>query len=151
MNDIMNRTLTLERTINAPRKLVWEAWTQAGHIASWWGPKGMETRVVELDFVAGGKWKYVMTAPNGSEFPTEGIFSEIIEFERIITTGEFGQLTSGVILDIRFQDAGENTKLTFSVIHPTQEYCKAQEEMGAMKGWGSTLDGLANYLASLAS
>ena len=46
MNDLNNRTLTIERTFNAPLKVVWEAWSQPEHIAQWWGPKGMETKAV---------------------------------------------------------------------------------------------------------
>ena len=52
-----NRTLTLERTFKAPIKLVWEAWTQPEHIAQWWGPKGMETNVIEHNFSVGGQWE----------------------------------------------------------------------------------------------
>lgn len=147
-NDVANRTVTMERTFNAPRKLVWEAWTQADHIANWWGPKGMNTRVETLDFEVGGAWKYIMVMPDGNEFVTEGVFSEIVEYEKIVTSGEFGPVTTGVTLIIEFADAGAQTKFTFSVEHPTEEYRKQQEEMGINSGWGSTFDRLAEYLAS---
>ena len=54
MNDLNNRTLTIEKTFNAPLKLVWEAWSQPEHIAQWWGPKGMETKVIVHEFKVGG-------------------------------------------------------------------------------------------------
>lgn len=153
MNDNSNQdklVVTMTRTFKAPRKLVWETWTKAEHIAAWWGPKGMETRVDELDFRPGGNWKYVMVGPNGSEFVTHGTFSEIVEFEKIVTTGEFAQVTQGVVLTIELEEVGEETQMTFSVWHPTEEYKQQQQDMGFEKGWGSTFDGLANYLSTLA-
>lgn len=147
--DNQDRVLTLERTFDAPKQLVWEAWTQAEHIAAWWGPTGMETEVEELDFRPGGRWKYLMKAPNGSAFPTEGVFTEIIEYEKIVCTGEFGMVTNGVILDIRFAAIGAQTKMTFAVIHPTAEYRKQQEDMGFEKGWGSTFARLAAHLTAV--
>ena len=55
--DIANRTLTIERIFDAPRQMVWDAWTKAEHIAKWWGPKGVETKVEEHNFQEGGSWK----------------------------------------------------------------------------------------------
>jgi uncharacterized protein YndB with AHSA1/START domain len=63
-NDLSNRTLTIERTFNAPIQLVWDAWTQAGKISLWWGPKGMQTKVIPHDFKVGGIWTYSMEMPN---------------------------------------------------------------------------------------
>ena len=74
MNNINERngnTVTMKRTLNAPIKLVWEAWSKAEHIANWWGPKGMEVKVIEHDFKVGGKWKYSMLMGEGKEFISE--------------------------------------------------------------------------------
>jgi len=88
-NETNNRTLSLKRTFNAPLKLVWEAWTQPEHIALWWGPKGMDTKVIEHDFRVGGRWKYTMEMPDGNEFISDGVFSEIIELEKIFSSANF--------------------------------------------------------------
>lgn len=146
---IESRTLTLEKMLNAPRELVWEAWTQPEHISNWWGPDGMETEVLEMDFRTGGRWKYIMTAPNGMKHPAEGIFSEIIQHERIETSADFSVVTHGVILIILFEEVGPQTRLTLKVIHPTKEYRDKQEKMGVMSGWGSTFDRLYRYLDTL--
>jgi uncharacterized protein YndB with AHSA1/START domain len=138
----------MERTFNAPRSLVWEAWTKAEHIASWWGPQGMKTKVIELDFRAGGNWRYLMTAPNGFEFPTFGKFTEIVEQEKIVCTADFAEVTVGVVMSIEFLDLGEKTKMVFKVIHNTAEYARQQREMGSDKGWGSTFDRLSVFLES---
>lgn len=81
-NDLNNRTLTIEKTFNAPIQLVWDAQTQAGQITLWRGPKGMQTIVIQHDFKVGGTWKYSMEMPNGNEFITEGVYSEIVEPEK---------------------------------------------------------------------
>ena len=149
VNEIEKRTLTIKRTLNAPRKLVWEAWTQPEHIALWWGPKGMDTKVVEHDFRVGGNWKYTMEMPDGSEFISDGIFSEIIELEKIFSSANFKPMTEGVEIQALFEENGDKTNFTFNVVHPTEEYCRQQESMGFMNGWGSVFDGLETFLSTL--
>lgn len=143
------RTLTMNRTLKAPIQLVWDAWTQPGHIAAWWGPKGMETRILKHDFRVGGDWKYAMTMPNGQDFISEGTYSEIVELEKIVTSADFRPMTEGVILSASFKPAGDMTEFTFAVIHATEEYKEQQEKMGFEKGWGSTFDRLEDLLLSV--
>lgn len=145
-NALENRTLTLTRTFNAPIKLVWEAWTKPEHIAHWWGPKGMEVKIIEHNFEVGGQWRYSMTMPNGAEFITEGVYSLIEELKRIHSSADFKPMTEGVELQSLFEEAGDKTNFTFHVIHESEEYCKQQEEMGFYKGWGSVFDNLQDYL-----
>lgn len=146
MSDIKNRTLTIEKTFNAPIELVWQAWTQPEHIAKWWGPQGMEVNIVEHNFSIGGKWKYVMLMPDGNKFVTEGSYSEIIEKEKIVTTADFKPMTEGVELHILLKKDGDKTHFTFNVVHPTEEYCRQQEKMGFYNGWGATFDRLQAVL-----
>ncbi len=148
-NELKNRTLTLKRTLRAPLKLVWEAWTQPEHIALWWGPKGMDTKVVEHDFRVGGKWKYTMEMPDGNEFISEGEYLVIVKLEKIFSSANFKPMTEGVEIQALFEENGDKTDFTFNVVHPTVEYCKQQEEMGFMNGWGSVFDGLETYLNTL--
>lgn len=148
-NEIDNRTLTLERVFNAPIQLVWDAWTQPEHIAQWWGPKGMQTKVIEHDFKVGGKWKYVMDMPGKGEFITEGEYVEITEPVKIVTTADFKPMTEGVELHVLLEEKGDKTKFTFKVVHPTEEYCKQQEQMGFYNGWGSTFDRLGEFVNAL--
>lgn len=147
MSDLKDRTLTIERTFDAPIQLVWEAWTQADHIARWWGAKGMTVEVLEHNFEVGGHWKYRMPMPNGQAFITEGTYKEIIELEKIVTSADFKPMTEGVELQVILEAVDKNTtRFTFNVIHPTAAYCKQQEEMGFYNGWGSTFDRLADLL-----
>jgi uncharacterized protein YndB with AHSA1/START domain len=145
-NEAQNRTLTITRTFNAPIKLVWEAWTQAEHIAQWWGPKGMKTKVIEHNFQVGGKWKFAMQTPDGKEFITEGIYSEIVEYQKIISSADFKPMTEGVEIQALFEVNGDQTNFTFNCVHPTEEYCKQQEAMGFYNGWGSVFTRLDEFL-----
>ena len=120
--------------------------TQAEQIALWWGPKGMQTKVIQHDFKVGGHWKYVMKMPDGNEFITEGVYSEIVELEKIISTEDFKPMTEGVEIQALFESKEDKTNFTFNVVHPTAEYCKQQEKMGFYNGWGSTFDRLNDYL-----
>ena len=148
-NEIEKRTLTIKRTFKACRKLVWEAWTQPEHIANWWGPPGMKTKVRKHDFKVGGEWEYTMTMPDGNEFISEGKYVKIKVLDAIESSANFKPMTEGVTIVAIFIDANENTDFVFKVIHPTEEYCKQQEEMGFMNGWGSVFDGLEKYISEL--
>lgn len=145
-DNIANRTLTLQRTFDAPIDLVWEAWTQPEHIAHWWGPKGMKVEVVEHNFEVGGAWKYSMTMPDGKEFITEGVYSVIVEKEKIHSLADFKPMTEGVEIQAHFRANGDKTEFTFNVVHETEAYCRQQEEMGFYNGWGSVFNNLEEHL-----
>ena len=143
-----NRTLTIERTFNASIDLVWTAWTSAEHITQWWGPKGMETKVVAHEFTVGGRWKYIMQMPDGSDFIAEGQYLEIEAPNKLVTTANFKPMTEGVTLEVLLRADGDKTHFVFNVVHPSEEYCKQQEAMGFYNGWGSTFDRLEELLLS---
>lgn len=147
-NELSKRTLSIKKTFDVPIELVWEAWTQPEHISQWWGPKGMPVTIVEHSFKVGGKWKYVMPMPNGSEFISEGEYVEIVKYKKIVTSANFRPMTEGVEIRALFEKNGDKTNFIFSVIHPTEEYKIQQEKMGFYNGWGSTLDRLATVLAA---
>ncbi len=139
-NDATNRTLTLKKVIDAPVNLVWEAWTNSDHVMQWWAPPGMKINMVTHDFKVGGKWKYSMPMPDGNLFISEGTYLEIEMHKKIVTSADFKPMTEGVELHVLFEAVGDKTNFTFSVIHATEEYCKAQEKMGFYNGWGSAFN-----------
>ncbi|MBE16735.1 MAG: activator of HSP90 ATPase [Cytophagaceae bacterium] len=149
MSELSNRTLTIEKTFNAPVKLVWDAWTKSEHLLKWWAPNGMDLKLIKHDFKVGGQWKYAMPLPDGNVFISEGTYKEIVEYEKIITTADFKPMTQNVELQTYFKADGKKTKFTFNVIHATAEYCKKQEEMGFYNGWGSAFNRLENVIQNL--
>lgn len=156
-----DKEIIITREFSAPRQLVWDVWTKPEHVAKWFGPKGFTTRVDELNFTVGGRSAYVMIGPDGTEYPSHGIFKEIVPIEKIVTTDEFGdgfeEIESMKNVDLPeiltqtylFDDLGERTKLTIIVDHPTVEDRKKHEAMGVIEGWNSSLDKIEEYIAEL--
>ncbi len=144
-----NRTVTIQRTFDAQLELVWEAWTQPEHIASWWSPRGIITKIITHDFTPGGKWKFLMPMPDGNEFIAEGVYLEIVKFQKIISRADFRPMTEGVEIQALFKANGDKTDFTFNVVHPTEEYKIQQEKMGILNGWGSVFDRLDELLKTI--
>lgn len=147
MSNSENKTVRIKKTLNAPIKLVWEAWTKDEHITQWWGPKGMNTKVIEHDFRVGGIWKYSMEMPDGNEFISDGVYTEIIEYQKIVSIANFKPMTEGVEIQAIFEEDGDQTLFTFNIIHPTEEYKIQQEKMGILNGWGSVFDRLEKFVS----
>ncbi len=141
-----NCTITIKRTFDAPIEVVWEAWTQPEHISHWWAPRGMKTEVLEHDFRVGGSWRFSMLTEKGKEFISEGVYKEIVEFEKIISSADFKPMTEGVEIQALFEPDGDKTNFTFNIVHPTEAYKIQQEKMGVQNGWGSVFDGLGDYI-----
>ncbi len=155
------KEIVITREFAAPRQLVWDVWTQPKHIEKWFGPKGFDTRVEKLDFKVGGSSVYVMIGPDGTEYPSNGVFKEIVPIEKIVTTDEFGEgvekiealknvdLPQGMVSTFLFDDLGARTKLTIITAHPTVEDREKHEAMGVVDGWNSSLDKLGEHLAEM--
>ena len=153
--------IVITREFAAPRQLVWDAWTKPQHIEKWFGPKGFTTRVDSFDFNVGGRSTYVMIGPDGTEYPSTGVFKEIVPIEKIVTTDEWGEgienvealkdvdLPQGMIITQLFDDLGERTKVTLVTSHPTIEDKKKHEDMGVVAGWNSSFDKLDELLEEL--
>ena len=82
--DAPDRELVTTRVLNAPRERVFSAFSDAGHLAQWWGPEGFRNTFHELDLRAGGAWRYTMHGPNGADYPNESVFVEVVKPERIV-------------------------------------------------------------------
>jgi len=73
----------MSRVFEAPRELVWEAWTNPKHVVHWWGPKGFTTTIETMDLRPGGVWTQVMHGPDGAHYPNKCRFTEVSKPERI--------------------------------------------------------------------
>jgi uncharacterized protein YndB with AHSA1/START domain len=153
----MNDTaIQLNQEFSAPLQDVWNAWTQAEQIAKWWGPEGFATKVVEHNFKPQGTWRYVMTdEQSGTEYPAEGVFVEITEREKIVTTDKFDDadlaanpnLPKGIVLTVEFAAVSDDTtNITITIQHPSAEEKAKHEAMGVVAGWQSSFDSLNSYL-----
>jgi uncharacterized protein YndB with AHSA1/START domain len=132
------------RTFDAPRRLVFEAWTKAEHVARWFTPRPLTTSQCEVDFRPGGVFRVVMRMPGGLEHPFEGRFGEIVAPERLRFSGKIhGEID--VDTAVTFADLGEQTTITVR-----QTYSRASDATrGAPDGWRASLDQLGEVVAEL--
>src|SRR4051812_33721842 len=145
-----DRELVITRVIPASRERIFKAWTT--QLSLWWGPHGMTTPVVEMDLKPGGIFRTVMRAPDGTEFPTKGIFLELVENEKIVFTDAYdaGWMPAANIFftAITTLEAlpGGKTKYTARALHWTVANREKHEKMGFHQGWGESLDRLATLV-----
>lgn len=145
------RDLVLTRLIEASRDRVFAAWTQ--RLANWWGPHGTITTLCEMDLRPGGVFRTVLRAADGTEYPTSGVFLEVVPPERIVFTDAFERgwspssepfFTAVIALDAV---AEHRTRCTIRARHWTIANRERHERMGFYQGWGECLDRLASHLA----
>ena len=146
-----DRELVISRIIDAPRDRVFKAWTR--QLPEWWGPYGMTTPVCEMDLRPGGVFRTVMRAPDGAEYPTKGIFLEVVEPHRIVFTDAFGpgwQPSPDVFFTaiITFEEHSGKTKYTARALHWTVTHREKHEQMGFYQGWGESLDRLGSLVTN---
>jgi uncharacterized protein YndB with AHSA1/START domain len=115
-----DRRIVSTRVIDAPRALVFRAWSEPDHLARWWGPKGFRNTFEEFDLRPGGVWRFVMHGPDGVDYKNKSVFVEIVKPERIVfnhVTGPRFQVTA------TFVEEGGRTALTFEMLFATAAEC----------------------------
>lgn len=150
------RTLTMERTFDAPRELVFRAWSSAEHLQQWFGPKGWTTPVCNVDFREGGRWHYCFRSPEGEESWGLAHYREIVTPERIVYVDTFADAdgnrlegTPEMVISIAFAEAGGKTTVTATTEFASVEDLEATVGMGMVEGMGETWDRLAEYLPKM--
>ena len=133
--------LVLTRVFDAPRRLVFEAWTKAEHVSRWFAPKPLTMSRCEVDFRPGGIFRFVMRAAAGTQYPFEGVFREIVVPERIVFTGAVRE-GNATVTTITFAEHDGKTTLT---MHQTFTF-ESDATRGAKQGWTMTLDQLGEHL-----
>jgi uncharacterized protein YndB with AHSA1/START domain len=163
--DTVNETerLVVTRVFDAPRELVWKAWTDPKYVAQWWGPKGFTAPSCKMDFRVGGKFLFCMRAPDGQEYWTGGEYFEIVVHEKIVYSMYFADAEGNKVepaqygieheaMDdahdvITFEDFGDGqTKLTLI----GNESMESAKNSGQVEGWNQILDKVAAVVAGLA-
>ncbi|MDB5065633.1 MAG: polyketide cyclase [Chloroflexi bacterium] len=137
------RELLLTRTLDAPRALVFRAWTDPEHLARWWGPRGFTTPSCTMDVRPGGAWRICMRGPDGVDHWVQGVYREVVEPERLVTTWAWEQAdgSSGgeTLLTVTLEERDGRTVLT---LHQAL-FGDAVERENHQDGWSQALDRLA--------
>lgn len=144
-----DRVLKIERVFDAPRSLVFKAWTESEHIAKWWGPRGFTAKVLVNDLRPGGAYRIYMQGPDADDHWTQGIYREVVPPERLVMVGSWadahGKPTRPeTTLTLLFEDLGGKTRLTLH--NAVFESVTARDMHNS--GWTSALDCLGEYLSA---
>jgi uncharacterized protein YndB with AHSA1/START domain len=141
---------TLTRTFDAPRALVWEAWTDPQMMSRWWGPKGFTNPVCEIDVRVGGKILIHMRAPDGTVHPMTGTFDEVAEPECLVFRAVALDQRDTPLLEslttVTFHDAGGKTKVIVHASAAPIEPIAAEMLKGMNEGWRQCLERLAELV-----
>src|SRR5882672_2745830 len=111
--DTTDREITATRIFDAPRELVFEAWTDPKHIAQWWGPNGFTNTIHSMDVRPGGEWDFIMHGPDGTNYKNKNVYLEVVRPERLVydhATWPVHRVT------VTFDDLGEKTRLTMQML-----------------------------------
>jgi uncharacterized protein YndB with AHSA1/START domain len=140
------RELTITRIFNAPRERVFKAWTDPKELAKWWGPKTFTNPVCEVDLKPGGALRIVMRAPDGAEYPMQGVFREIVPPSRLVFTNialdKDGHHIIEGLTTVTFADDGGKTKLTLHTSGVAMVDYAAAYLQGMEAGWTQSLEKL---------
>jgi uncharacterized protein YndB with AHSA1/START domain len=156
VNAPADRTLTVTRVVDAPRELVYRAWTDPKEFAKWFPPLGFSAARCELDVRPGGALRIDMKGGDdagefaGVVFPGKGVYREVVPNERLSFTfeGEDAATQPELLMTVVFEDEGRKTKLTIYQVAKTVADYEELLKIGATEGLGQSLDKLAALLES---
>jgi uncharacterized protein YndB with AHSA1/START domain len=142
--------ILITREFDAPRHLVFQAWTTPEYIRQWWSACRGEVTVAEVDLRVGGRWRYAMMAHGEFEVAFNGEFREVVPNERIVRTEIYEPFPDAPALSTEtFTESDGRTTLTLLVEHERQEHRDAHLQSGMEDGLQDALDLLEDVTASL--
>jgi uncharacterized protein YndB with AHSA1/START domain len=140
--------LVITRILDAPRNVVFQAWTEPGRAARWWGPQGFVTTYCDMDVRPGGAFRVCMRSPEGVDHWKQGAYREVVEPERLVFTFAWedaeGKPGHETLVTVSFAEQGAKTRLT---LHQAVFETVARRDEH-QRGWTSTLQRFAEYLAN---
>ncbi|MGG1575132.1 SRPBCC domain-containing protein [Fictibacillus sp. NRS-1165] len=160
---VEGKVLVIERVFNAPRDLVFKAFSQPEHLSKWWGPKGWETEIRRFDFRPNGVWLYCMKCMDknqgdfyGQESCGKAVYQEIIEPEKIVYKDYFADAEGNemegmpeMLITIEFMEYEGATKVINRSEFATEEALQQVKEMGVVEGFSSQMERLDQLLENL--
>jgi uncharacterized protein YndB with AHSA1/START domain len=146
-----DREIVTTRLIDAPRALVFQAWTDPKHIAQWFGPDGFVTTTHAMDVRPGGVWRFTMRGPDGKDWPNVVTYEQVIAPERLVYLHGDDKEPDMFHNTVTFDDQDGKTALTMRAVFKT---AAAREfvvrERGAIEGGQQTIARLEQYVRTMA-
>ena len=146
-----DREFIISRTIQGPRRLVFEAFTDPAHLGRWWGPNGFTTTTRTFEFRPGGVWDFIMHGPDGVDYPNWIEWREIVPPERIYYLhGDRDGDPRAFVSTVTLVERGTATELTMRAVFKTKEqFDEVVERYGAIEGGKQHIGRLVSYIATL--
>jgi uncharacterized protein YndB with AHSA1/START domain len=152
--DTSDREIVFSRTFDAPRELLFKAWTDPKHVIHWWGPNGFTSTIHEMNVKPGGTWRFIMHGPDGVDYSNKIIYDEIVEPEQIVCRHFGGKKDDNSVqfqMRVTFVEKNGKTELTMQLLFPSsKERDRAVKEYRADEGGNQTLGRLEKYLIIMA-
>ncbi|HEY9290241.1 MAG TPA: SRPBCC family protein [Microlunatus sp.] len=147
-----DREIVISRVVDAPRELVFEAFTAVRHLSRWWGPQGFTTSTRRFEFRVGGVWDFEMHGPDGADYQEWISWTEIVRPERIaMVHGESPGDPNAFESVLTFEPDGQSTRIEMRTVFPTKELRdEAAEKYHAIEAGQQTLGKLATYVTEIA-
>jgi len=145
-----DREIVMKRIFDAPRSLVFEAWTKAEHVAHWWDPSGVPLSVCEIDLRPDGAFRWVHRGANGAAYSFTGTYREITPPERLVFATRMFPSSPESVGTLVFTEESGKTKLTMTIECSSIEDRDALLKMRVDAGTARTLENLAEYLRKIA-
>ena len=144
-------TVSITRVFDAPRALVWQAWTDPKMLGQWFGPRGFTSSVPEWDLQVGGALRIVMHGPDGNDYPMKGVFTEVktperLVFSNIAIDNDGNHLLEGETV-VKFTEQGGKTTMTMTSHAVGQVPIAPQMLAGMEAGWTQSIDKLGELVA----
>lgn len=154
-NETADRSIEINRILNAPRSLVWKAWTEPQHIAQWWGPYGFTNTIHKMEVKVNGAWEFIMHGPDGTDYPTKIIFTEVVKPELL----KFDHRSDNPSHPVRFKVTvnfkeieAKKTEIHMQMIFPTKEALDiVVKKHGAIEGNKQTMNRLEEHLKTMSA
>lgn len=144
------REIVIERVFDAPRTLVFEAWTKAEHVAHWWDPSGAPLAECQIDLRPNGAFRFVNTGPEGAKYPFTGFYREIAPPVRLVIGGPSPGSNGESRCTLDFSEHDGKTKLTMTFECQSKADRDALLQMRVDEGTAQTLENLDEYLRAIA-
>jgi len=152
---IGDQIIIIRRVVDAPRALVFAAFTDPKHLAQFWGPKGFTAPACEVDLRVGGRFRVEMRGPDGKTYPCTGTYREIVPPERIVYASTAsdenpcgGGLPPRALVTMTFVERAGETEITIRTLLQSAADRDAAVKGGFNAGWNDSLDRLAEMLAA---
>jgi uncharacterized protein YndB with AHSA1/START domain len=147
-----DREIVITRVVDAPRDLVFQAWTEPQHVTHWYGPTGFTITIQEMDVRPGGVWLFIMHGPDGTDYFNRIAYHEVVRPERLVYThsGDEAVDPNRFHVTTTFTDQGGKTLVVQRAVFETAaERDRVVREYHAIEGGKQTMDRLKQYLAKL--